>query len=277
MEEKREKWGSHFGFLMSMAGSAIGLGNIWRFPYITGEFGGAAFFLFYLFIVFTFGYSICIAEWAIGRAGRSDYVGSFKKLGGGAWTIVGWFGFIAAFVILSYYSVIAGGYLDELSKKAGMGAKYSLPSYDSKYDNSTYNTRINPGADAKEGVTVTRLQRYASSSQKGELGIDFKECGNGSEGTILGVNCNDWNTTLRMNENDGMNGGNNTNSLYIRSINSGQITEYPFHISEDEDVKISNTHGQYFQLNLDTDSRDMNFDDAVVVCRRRRFRFYRRG
>ena len=49
-----------------------------------------------------------IAEWAIGRAGRSDYVGSFKKLGGGAWTIVGWFGFIAAFVILSYYSVIAG-------------------------------------------------------------------------------------------------------------------------------------------------------------------------
>lgn len=159
----------------------------------------------------------------------------------------------------------AGGYLDELSKKAGMGEKYTLPSYDSKYDNSTYNTRINPGADAKEGVTVTRLQRYASSSQKGELGIDFKECGNGSEGTILGVNCNDWNTTLRMNENDGMNGGNNTNSLYIRSINSGQITEYPFHISEDEDVKISNTHGQYFQLNLDTDSRDMNFDDDVVV------------
>ena len=108
MEEKREQWGSRFGFLMSMAGSAIGLGNIWRFPYITGKFGGAAFFLFYLFIVFTFGYSICIAEWAIGRAGRSDYVGSFKKLGGGAWTIVGWFGFIAAFVILSYYSVIAG-------------------------------------------------------------------------------------------------------------------------------------------------------------------------
>lgn len=108
MEGKRDQWASRFGFLMAMAGSAIGLGNIWRFPYTTGKYGGAAFFAFYLLIVFTFGLSLAIAEWAIGRAGRSDYVGAFRKLGGGLWTIVGWFGFISAFVILSYYSVIAG-------------------------------------------------------------------------------------------------------------------------------------------------------------------------
>ncbi|MDO4219030.1 MAG: sodium-dependent transporter [Synergistaceae bacterium] len=108
MGEKREQWGSRFGFLMAAAGSAIGLGNIWRFPYVTGKFGGAAFLAFYLLIVFTVGISITIAEWAIGRAGKSDSVGSFRRLGGGFWTIVGWFGFISALVILSYYSVIAG-------------------------------------------------------------------------------------------------------------------------------------------------------------------------
>ncbi|MDO4219241.1 MAG: sodium-dependent transporter [Synergistaceae bacterium] len=108
MEGKREQWGSQFGFLMAMAGSAIGLGNIWRFPYIAGQYGGAAFLVFYLIVVFTFGLSIAIAEWSIGRAGRSDSVGSFKKLGGGLWTIVGWFSFVSAFVILSYYSVVAG-------------------------------------------------------------------------------------------------------------------------------------------------------------------------
>lgn len=108
MIREREQWGSRFGFLMAMAGSAIGLGNIWRFPYITGKYGGAAFLVFYLLIVFTFGLSVAIAEWAIGRAGKSDSVGAFRKLGGGLWTIVGWFGFVAAFVILSYYSAIAG-------------------------------------------------------------------------------------------------------------------------------------------------------------------------
>ena len=108
MKEKRDEWASRFGFLMAAAGSAIGLGNIWRFPYITGKFGGAAFVAFYLLVGLTFGLSITIAEWAIGRAGRSDSVGSFKKLGGNLWSIVGWFGFISAFVILSYYSVISG-------------------------------------------------------------------------------------------------------------------------------------------------------------------------
>ena len=108
MKEKREEWASRFGFLMAMAGSAIGLGNIWRFPYITGKYGGAAFVAFYLLIGLTFGLSIAIGEWAIGRAGRSDSVGSFKKLGGGLWCIPGWIGFVTAFVILSYYSVISG-------------------------------------------------------------------------------------------------------------------------------------------------------------------------
>lgn len=108
MSEKREQWGSRLGFILAAAGSAVGLGNIWRFPYITGKYGGAAFVFFYLLVVIIIGMSLMLAEFAIGRSARQDAVGSMKKLGGGAWTIVGWMGFFCGFVILSYYAVIAG-------------------------------------------------------------------------------------------------------------------------------------------------------------------------
>lgn len=108
MSEKREQWGSKFGMLMAAAGSAIGLGNIWRFPYITGKYGGAVFVLTYLIVVCLIGLSLMMAEQAIGRAGKSDAVGSLLRLGGKKWSIVGWMGFIVAFIILSYYAVIAG-------------------------------------------------------------------------------------------------------------------------------------------------------------------------
>ncbi|MDO5562091.1 MAG: sodium-dependent transporter [Synergistaceae bacterium] len=108
MSENREQWGSRFGFIMAAAGSAVGLGNVWRFPYITGKYGGGAFVVFYLAFVVIIGASIMLAEFAIGRNAKLDSVGSFKKLGGGAWAIVGWMGFFCGFVILSYYAVIAG-------------------------------------------------------------------------------------------------------------------------------------------------------------------------
>ena len=106
--ENREQWGSRFGFIMAAAGSAVGLGNIWRFPYITGKNGGAAFVIVYALIVFTIGVSVMLAEFVIGRAAGLNAVGSFRKLKGGAWPIVGWMGVIAGFMILSFYGVIAG-------------------------------------------------------------------------------------------------------------------------------------------------------------------------
>lgn len=93
---------------MAAAGSAVGLGNIWRFPYITGKYGGAAFVLVYLAVVLIIGMSVMLAEFAIGRKAKLDPVGSFRKLAGGAWPFVGWMGFFCGFVILSYYAVIAG-------------------------------------------------------------------------------------------------------------------------------------------------------------------------
>lgn len=105
---QREQWGSKLGFILAAAGSAVGLGNIWRFPYITGQNGGAAFVLLYVLLVFIIGFSVMLAEIAIGRSAQLNAVGSFKKLKGGAWPIVGWMGVIAGFMILSFYGVIGG-------------------------------------------------------------------------------------------------------------------------------------------------------------------------
>jgi NSS family neurotransmitter:Na+ symporter len=111
---KRGLWTSRIGFIMASAGSAVGLGNIWKFPYITGMHGGGAFVLFYLFCIVAIGIPIMIAEMVIGRHTHKDPVGAFRKLRGGPWVMVGWLGVTAGFVILSYYSVVAGWAVDYL-------------------------------------------------------------------------------------------------------------------------------------------------------------------
>jgi NSS family neurotransmitter:Na+ symporter len=111
---KRGIWTSRLGFIMASAGSAVGLGNIWKFPYITGMHGGGAFVLFFLICIALVGIPIMIAEMVIGRHTHKDPVGAFRKLRGGPWTIVGWLGVTTGFVILSYYCVVAGWAVDYL-------------------------------------------------------------------------------------------------------------------------------------------------------------------
>lgn len=108
MSIKREHWGSRLGFIMATAGSAIGLGNIWKFPYMAGDNGGAAFIIIYLGLVFTIGLSVLLAEIMIGRSTQSDAINSFKKLGHGGFSVVGYMGIAAGFMILSFYCVVAG-------------------------------------------------------------------------------------------------------------------------------------------------------------------------
>ncbi|MHC8492013.1 sodium-dependent transporter [Thalassospira sp. SM2505] len=105
---KREHWGSRLGFILAAAGSAVGLGNIWKFPYMAGENGGGAFLIIYLALVFTIGISVMLAEFVIGRMSEKNAIGAFAKLKGGLWPVVGFFGVAAAFIILSFYSVVAG-------------------------------------------------------------------------------------------------------------------------------------------------------------------------
>ena len=105
----RGNWGSQVGFIAAAAGSAVGLGNIWRFPYLTGQYGGAAFVLVYLLFVILICIPIMNSELLVGRKSQKNAVGAFKVLAPGSpWFIVGVMGVLAGFIILSYYSVIAG-------------------------------------------------------------------------------------------------------------------------------------------------------------------------
>jgi len=109
-------WGRG-SFILAAMGSAVGLGNIWKFPYITGQNGGAAFVLLYLVCVLLVGIPIMMAEIMIGRKGRANPVDAVANLSAEAgltrlWAIIGWMGVLAGFLILSYYTVIAGWTLD---------------------------------------------------------------------------------------------------------------------------------------------------------------------
>ena len=106
-------WSNRWLFVLAAAGSAVGLGNIWKFPYIAGENGGGAFVLIYLVCVFLVGIPIMISEVMLGRSGRASPINTMRnlaKLAGRSqkWSIVGWLGVLAGLMILSYYAVIAG-------------------------------------------------------------------------------------------------------------------------------------------------------------------------
>lgn len=105
--QKRDNWGSRIGFIMAAAGSAVGLGNIWRFPYTAGANGGSAFILIYLVFVFVIGLSVMIAEFAVGRRTSLAAVGAFKSVSPN-WTFVGVLGVISAFFIMGFYPVVGG-------------------------------------------------------------------------------------------------------------------------------------------------------------------------
>lgn len=107
---RRATWSSRLSFVLAAAGSAVGLGSIWKFPYITGVNGGSWFVLVYLGCIVLVALPILIAEILIGRTAQRSTVGAFRALStrGGGWTVVGWLGVVAAFLILSYYFVVAG-------------------------------------------------------------------------------------------------------------------------------------------------------------------------
>ncbi|MEE8264622.1 MAG: sodium-dependent transporter [Gammaproteobacteria bacterium] len=107
------EWSSRWAFILAATGSAVGLGNIWRFPYLTGENGGGAFVLIYLFCVAVIGIPVMIAEIMLGRRGRMSPINTMRALAHDEglsryWQVIGWLGMLAGFLILSFYSVVAG-------------------------------------------------------------------------------------------------------------------------------------------------------------------------
>ena len=106
-------WKGNWTFVLAAAGAAVGLGNIWKFPYLAGESGGGAFVIVYLLCILLLGLPIMIAEIYIGRHGRKSPINSVRKIINDYglnkfWLILGWLGALAGLLILSYYSVIAG-------------------------------------------------------------------------------------------------------------------------------------------------------------------------
>jgi NSS family neurotransmitter:Na+ symporter len=105
---ERGNFSGRIGFILAAAGSAVGLGNIWRFPYLAGQNGGAVFLFFYLICIFLLCYPVMVGEIAIGRAANRDAYGSYKMLGGKGWGYLGLYGILAGIFILSFYNVVAG-------------------------------------------------------------------------------------------------------------------------------------------------------------------------
>ncbi len=104
----RSQWGSRLGFILAAAGSAIGLGAVWKFPYVTATNGGGAFLFIYLLICLTLGLVLMVSEMSLGRLSHASPVGAFRKNGGKLWALVGYSGVLICFVILTFYSVVGG-------------------------------------------------------------------------------------------------------------------------------------------------------------------------
>ena len=120
MEQKREKLSSRIGFIFLSAGCAIGLGNIWRFPYVTGKYGGGAFVLVYLFFLIILGLPIMVMEFSVGRASRQSVAKSFQVLEpkGKKWHLFSYMAMLGNYLLVMFYTTISGWMLAYFVKMA---------------------------------------------------------------------------------------------------------------------------------------------------------------
>lgn len=106
---ERANFGSKLGIILATAGSAVGLGNVWRFPYMTGQYGGAVFIVIYVICVLVLGIPCMISEFIVGRHGQANTARAFRKLADGTpWTVIGYMGVLTGFLITGYYAVVSG-------------------------------------------------------------------------------------------------------------------------------------------------------------------------
>lgn len=137
---ERETFGSRLGFILISAGCAIGLGNVWRFPYIVGEYGGAAFILIYLLFLVLLGIPIMTMEFSVGRASRKSVASSFRDLEpkGTKWHIFGYFGMAGNYLLMMFYTTVSGWMLAYLVKMAkGDFVNLSGDAIKQEFDNLT--------------------------------------------------------------------------------------------------------------------------------------------
>ena len=141
---KRSTFSGKLGYVLSAAGASVGLGNIWRFPYLAAKYGGGIFLLIYILLALTFGYTMIVAESALGRMTRKSPVGAFKSFGKAKWLSVGgWINAVIPILIVPYYSVIGGWvikYLVEYIK--GNSGKLATDGYFSEFISNGVSTEL---------------------------------------------------------------------------------------------------------------------------------------
>ena len=141
---ERANFGSKLGVILATAGSAVGLGNVWRFPYMTGENGGAVFIMIYVACVLVLGIPCMISEFIIGRNGRANTARAFSVMSGGrCWTIIGFLGVLTGFLITGYYAVVAGWCLQYVYASL-VGHMSGSPEYFQQYFASLASDPVKP-------------------------------------------------------------------------------------------------------------------------------------
>ena len=141
---ERANFGSKLGVILATAGSAVGLGNVWRFPYMTGENGGAVFIMIYVACVLVLGIPCMISEFIIGRNGRANTARAFSVMSGGrGWTIIGFLGVLTGFLITGYYAVVAGWCLQYVYASL-VGHMSGSPEYFQQYFASLASDPVKP-------------------------------------------------------------------------------------------------------------------------------------
>ena len=142
-QHKRSAFSGKIGFVLSAAGASVGLGNIWRFPYLAAKYGGGIFLLIYIILAFTFGYTMIVAETALGRMTRKSPVGAFAAVRKGRRSFGGWINAIIPILIVPYYSVIGGWVIRYLADYvSGHGSELATDGYFSAFISSGASAEI---------------------------------------------------------------------------------------------------------------------------------------
>ena len=142
--EKRSTFSGKLGFVLSAAGASVGLGNIWRFPYLAAKYGGGIFLLIYIILALTFGYTMIVAETALGRMTRKSPVGAYHSFGKSKWlSLGGWINAIIPVLIVPYYSVIGGWVIKYLAGYVmGQGSELAADGYFGSFISNGVSTEI---------------------------------------------------------------------------------------------------------------------------------------
>ena len=143
-ETKRSSFSGKIGFVLSAAGASVGLGNIWRFPYLAAKYGGGIFLVIYIILALTFGYTMIIAETSLGRMTRKSPVGAYASFGKSKWILAGgWINAVIPILIVPYYSVIGGWVIKYLvSYATGETQLVAVDGYFSEFISDGVSTEI---------------------------------------------------------------------------------------------------------------------------------------